>query len=97
MTDEELKLLQDKLAFTEKETDCLRDAFFEQKAKNKRLYKRITELEQKLETEVMKAKTEIAKAIFTEMYGLVCDAEDCTIIVNENDIKSIAKRYGVKL
>lgn len=97
MNDEEIKLLQEKFAFVEKEADCLRDALFEQKNKIKELYKQNTELEIKLGKETEKVKSETAKAIFTEMYNLVCDAKDFTIIVNANDIKSIAKRYGVKL
>ncbi len=97
MTDEEIQLLQDKLTFVEKEADCLRNALFKQRNKIKELYKQNTELEIKLGKENKKAKSEIAKAIFTEMYNLVCDAENFTIIVNANDIKSIAKRYDVKL
>lgn len=97
MTDKEIQLLQDKLNFCGKEADCLRDALFEQKNKIKDLLKQNTELEIKLGKETEKTKFETAKAIFIEMYNLVCDEEDFTIIDNADDIKSIAKRYGVKL
>lgn len=57
---------------------------------------RISELEVKLENEVKNAEHNTAKLIFKELYDLVQGAE-CTITVDANDIKVIARRYGVNL
>lgn len=94
---DEIELLKQKLEFADRTSTEAVERYFEQQKKIKELYKQIVDLETKLDKLTEKVKLETAKAIFTEMYGLVCDAEDYTIIVNANDIKSIAKRYGVKL
>ncbi len=73
------------------------ERFFEQKKKLKELYKQYTETQIKANKDVQKAQECVAKAIFKEMYDLVCSTDNCTIIVNSNDVKAIAKRYGVKL
>lgn len=90
-------MLKEKLEFANKTSDEAVERFFEQQKKMKSLYGKISELEVKLEKDVQKAREATAEQIFKEMYDIVCDGTDYTIIVNATDIKAIAKRYGVKL
>lgn len=93
MTDKE----KEELEFAHSEVANAIARFFEIQAEKRKLYKQIVELEEKCKRDVKQAGLDTAKAIFKEMYELVSDAEDYTIIVTANDIKAIAKRYGVKL
>ncbi len=91
---DEIELLKEKLDFANKTSNEAVERFFEQQRKITALYGKITELEK----EVQKAREDTAKQIFKGMYDIVCEqGTDCTIVVNANDIKAIAKRHGVKL
>lgn len=93
MTDKE----KEELEFAHKTAEECIHKMLELKAEKRKLYKQIVELEERLEKDVAKAQHDKAKEIFNEMYRIVSESEDYTIIVTADDVKRIAKRYGVRV
>lgn len=71
--------------------------YFEVMTEKRELQNKIVELEIEKDKAVSKARLDMAKTIFKDMYDLVSGERDETIIVTASDVKSVAKRYGVKL
>lgn len=93
MTDAEKKELE--FAHTEAANAIQR--YFEISAEKRGLLSKIATLEVEKDKAVEKARRDMASDIFREMYSLIKDAVDETIIVTADDVRSIAKRYGVRL
>ncbi len=93
MTDNE----KEELEFAHKVAgECIATAF-EVKAKCRELQKRLASLEEKFDREIKKAQADTTRSIFKEMYEVVNSAQDETIIVTAEDVKRIARRYGIRL
>ena len=71
--------------------------YFEVRADRDALLKKLTNFEYVKKAEIERAKAEMARTIFKEMYEVVSGATDETVVVTTADIKNIAKRYGVKI
>lgn len=69
--------------------------YFEVKAERDNLVKKLEESDSTKRIEIEAAKKEMARTIFKEMYEVVRDAVDETIIVTTEDVKRVARRYGV--
>lgn len=78
MTDEEMKLLQEKLDFANKEADDAIQRYFEQQRKIRDLYKQIAEADAKCEREVAKAVKAAKFEATVTAVSSVCDTiDDC--------------------
>ena len=98
MTDEEAKLLQEKLDFANKSAEEAVDRYFEQQKKMTALYKEIAEADVKCEREVAKAvkaaKLETEKATVAR----VCDDVDDYLYMGESVYECtdrIRKKYMI--
>ena len=78
MTDEEAKLLQEKLDFANKSAEEAVDRYFEQQKKMTALYKEIAEADAKCEREVAKAVKAAKWEATVAAVSSVCDTiDDC--------------------
>lgn len=93
MTDKE----KEELDFAHTEAANAIHRYFEVRTEMRGLQNKIVELEIEKEKAVASARLDMAKTIFKDMYDVVKDEREETIIVTANDVKAIAKRYGVKL
>lgn len=93
MTDKE----KEEIEFAHTEAANAIDRYFEVVAEKRKLLKQIVELGIEKDKAVDSAQSDMAKKIFKEMYEVVNESRDATIIVTADDVKRIAKRYGVKL
>ncbi len=78
MDDEEVKLLQEKLAFAQKGAEEAISRYFEQQKKISALYKQIAEADEKCEREVAKAVKAAKWDATVAAVSSVCDTvDDC--------------------
>ena len=81
--------------FADKNAEEAIRRYFEVRADRDALLKKLTNFEYAKKAEIERAKAEMARTIFKDMYEIVSGATDETVVVTTADIKNIAKRYGV--
>ncbi len=93
MTDKE----KEELEFAHTEAANAIQRYFDVVQEKRGLQNKIVELGIEKDKAVSRAKLEMAKTIFKDMYDIISGECDETIVVTATDVKSIAKRYGVRL
>lgn len=93
MTDKE----KEELEFAHTEAANAIQRYFDVVQEKRGLQNKIVELGIEKDNAVSRAKLEMAKTIFKDMYDIISGECDETIVVTATDVKSIAKRYGVRL
>lgn len=93
MTDKE----KEELEFAHTEAANAIQRYFDVVQEKRGLQNKIVELGIEKDKAVSRAKLEMANTIFKDMYDIISGECDETIVVTATDVKSIAKRYGVRL